>query len=211
MAWHVSKTCRNASVAFGPDRTVKAAGILSLVTALALLALVAAGGWRPARGRGEARGVAGGRDSSVAVGDPPEVAGGRPPAARGAEPPVAGNGDAVARFGAMRAALVAVPLSLAFGFLFAARATPLFALGLFVILWRAIPTRHLLLTAGALLVIAVPVLTLVIPVDDRGGYDPDYAGERVAVHWVAAAAVALLIVALARLLMARRRAARSPA
>jgi hypothetical protein len=101
-------------------------------------------------------------------------------------------------------------LSLPFGFLFAARATPLFAIGIFVILWRAIPTKHLLATAGALLVVAVPVLTLAIPVDNRGGYDPDYAGERIAVHWVAAAAVAILIFTLVRVLR-RGRPGRDPA
>jgi arabinofuranan 3-O-arabinosyltransferase len=118
----------------------------------------------------------------------------------------AGAGEAVAAAGdprrmpAVKAAVLAVVLSLPFGFFFAARATPLFALGLFVILWRAIPTTALLAAAGALLVVAVPVLTLVIPVDNRGGYDPDYAGERVAVHWVAAAAVAILIFTLVRVL-----------
>jgi hypothetical protein len=120
--------------------------------------------------------------------------------------------DAPRRLPARRAALAAVVLSPAFGFVFAARATPLFAIGLFVILWRGISASALLAVAGALLVVAAPVLTLLIPVTDRGGYDPDYAGERIAVHWVTAAAVALLIVALARLLAtARRRGARSPA
>jgi hypothetical protein len=111
---------------------------------------------------------------------------------------------------AAKAALLALALSLPFGFVFAARATPLFAIALFVILWRALPTTALLATAGALLAIAVPVLTLTIPVDDRGGYDPDYAGERIAVHWVAAAAVALLIFTLARVLR-RGRPGRGPA
>ena len=104
------------------------------------------------------------------------------------------------RLPAIQAGLLAIALSLPFGFVFAARATPLFAIGLFVILWRAIPTTALLATAGALLVVAVPVLTLAIPVENRGGYDPDYAGERVAVHWVAAAAVAILIFTLVRVL-----------
>ena len=116
---------------------------------------------------------------------------------RDAERPEGGDPP---RMPAAKAALLALVLSLPFGFLFAARAAPLFAIGLFVILWRAIPTAALLATAGALLVVAVPVLTLVIPVENRGGYDPDYAGERIAVHWVAAAAVAILIFTLARVL-----------
>jgi arabinofuranan 3-O-arabinosyltransferase len=113
------------------------------------------------------------------------------------------------RLPAVKAALLALVLSLPFGFVFAARATPLFALALFVILWRAIPTTALLATAGALLVLAVPVLTLAIGVDDRGGYDPDYAGERIAVHWVAASAVAILIFTLVRVLR-RGRPGRDP-
>jgi hypothetical protein len=120
-------------------------------------------------------------------------------------------GDEPPRLPALRAALVAVVAALAFGFVFAARATPLFAVGVFLVLWRGVPARALLIAAGVLLVVAVPVLTLAVPVTDRGGYDPEYAGQRVAVHWVAAAAVALLIVALSRLLWARRRGARSRA
>jgi arabinofuranan 3-O-arabinosyltransferase len=167
MSWRVSKSCRDVDLWFAPNRIVMAAGIVSLVGAVALLAVLLAG--RRRKGQDDdARGVAAG-------GDPP-------------------------RMPAVKAALLALVLSLPFGFVFAARATPLFALALFVILWRAIPTTALLATAGALLVVAVPVLTLAIPVDNRGGYDPDYAGERIAVHWVAAAAVAILIFTLARVL-----------
>ena len=182
MAWRVSKRCRTVQLAFAPNRVVKAAGIVSLAGA-AVLALVLLAGWRR---RARAAG-----DAGATHGD--------------AGPP----GNDPARMPAARAALLAIVLAPAFGFVFAARATPLFAIGLFLILWRAIPTKALLLTAGALLVVAVPVLTQLIGVDDRGGYDPDYAGERVAVHWVAAAAVAILIVTLARLL-ARERRSRAP-
>jgi arabinofuranan 3-O-arabinosyltransferase len=56
----------------------------------------------------------------------------------------------------------------------------------------------------------VPVLTLAIGVEDRGGYNPEYAQQRVTVHWVAVAAVILLMLALARALGALRRR-RSPA
>jgi hypothetical protein len=112
-----------------------------------------------------------------------------------------------ARVPAGRAALLAVPIALALGFMFAARATPLFGLAAFFILWRGIPARPLALAAGALLLVVVPVLTLAIPVDDRGGFNPSYAGDRVAVHWVTAAAVVLLLFALARELASVRRSA----
>ncbi len=109
-----------------------------------------------------------------------------------------------ARLPARRAALLAVPIALALGFAFAARATPVFGLAAFVILWRGIGARPLALAAGALLVVVVPVLTLVLPVRDRGGFNPSYAGDRVAVHWGAAAAVMLLVFALARTLATAR-------
>jgi hypothetical protein len=178
LAWRVSKECRRVDLAFAPNRLVRAAEIASGAAVVALAALSFAG-WRRRRAR------RGGDDVAV----------------------VAAAGNDLTRMPAAKAALLAIVLSLPFGFLFAARATPLFALALFLILWRAIPTTALLATAGGLLVVAVPVLTLLIPVDDRGGYDPDYAGERIAVHWVAAAAVAILIFTLARLL---RRGRRSP-
>jgi arabinofuranan 3-O-arabinosyltransferase len=109
-----------------------------------------------------------------------------------------------ARAPAGRAALLAVPVALALGFMFAARATPLFGLAAFFILWRGIPARPLALAAGALLLVAVPILTVAIPVDDRGGFNPSYAGDRVAVHWVTVAAVVLLLFALARELAGAR-------
>ncbi len=109
-----------------------------------------------------------------------------------------------ARVRAGRAALLAVPVALALGFMFAARATPLFGLAAFFILWRGIPARPLALAAGALLVVAVPILTVAIPVENRGGFNPSYAGDRVAVHWVTVAAVVLLLFALARELAGAR-------
>jgi arabinofuranan 3-O-arabinosyltransferase len=109
-----------------------------------------------------------------------------------------------------RAAALALLAGAALGFVFAARATPLIALGTFLILWRGVGVRRLVAAAGGLLLVAVPVLTLAIGVKDRGGYNPEYAQVRIAVHWVAVAAVILLVLALARVLGAARRR-RSPA
>ena len=47
----------------------------------------------------------------------------------------------------------------------------------------------LALAGGAVLGIAVPVLTLLIRPENRGGYNPEYAIDRIAVHWVAVAGV----------------------
>jgi cytochrome b561 len=109
---------------------------------------------------------------------------------------------------ARHAALLAVPIALVFGFAFAARGTPLFALGVFFVLWRGVGARELALAGGAVLAIAVPILTVLIRPDNRGGYNPEYPIDRVAVHWVAVAGVSLLILALSRA-MARPGRARS--
>jgi arabinofuranan 3-O-arabinosyltransferase len=109
-----------------------------------------------------------------------------------------------------RAALIALAAGAVLGFVFAARAAPLIAVGVFVVLWRGVGVRPLVTAAGALLLVAVPILTLAIDVEDRGGYNPEYAQARMAVHWVVVAAVVLLMLALARALGAARRR-RSPA
>jgi hypothetical protein len=127
------------------------------------------------------------------------------------EPPPAPLPDAPARpLPIGRAALVALAAGAVLGFVFAARAAPLIAAGVFLVLWRGVGVRPLIVAAGALLLVAVPVLTLAIGVEDRGGYNPEYAQARMAVHWVVVAAVVLLILALARALGAVRRP-RSPA
>jgi arabinofuranan 3-O-arabinosyltransferase len=220
MAWHVSKTCRTVDLAFAPNRPVLEAEIVCGLAALALAAILLAGATRRRQERlaaaGDARVAAAGDARVAAVGDARVAAVG--------DARVAAAGDARAaaaeepldeasprRLAPVAAAIAAVILALAFGFVFAARATPLFAIGLFVVLHRGVSAKPLLALAGALLVVGVPVLTLLVPVTNRGGYDPDYAGERIAVHWVAAAAVALLIVAAARLLTARRRGGRTRA
>ena len=110
---------------------------------------------------------------------------------------------------ARRAALLTIPIALAFGFVFAARGTPLFALGVFFVLWRGIGARELALAGGAVLTIAVPILTVLIRPENRGGYNPEYSINRIVVHWAAVAGVALLILALGRALSTAR--ARTPA
>ncbi len=111
-----------------------------------------------------------------------------------------------------RAALLTIPLALAFGFVFAARGTPLFALGVFFVLWRGIGARALALAGGAVLTIAVPILTVLIRPENRGGYNPEYSINRIVVHWAAVAGVALLILALGRALStARARTSRARA
>ena len=115
------------------------------------------------------------------------------------------------RMAVRRAAPIAVLAGLALGFVFAARAVPVFALGTFVILYRGIGARALALAGGAILAIAVPILTILIRPENRGGYNPEYSADRIAVHWVAVAGITLLMFALAReLSRARARRDRAP-
>ncbi len=61
-----------------------------------------------------------------------------------------------------------------------------------------------------MLTIAVPILTVLIRPENRGGYNPEYSINRIVVHWAAVAGVALLILALGRALStARGRTARA--
>jgi hypothetical protein len=114
------------------------------------------------------------------------------------------------RLPARRAALIAIPIALAFGFAFAARGTPLFAIGVFLVLWRGVGARELALAGGAVLAIAVPILSVLIRPDNRGGYNPEYSIDGIAVHWVAVAGVSLLILALSRAMVRPGRARSAP-
>ena len=100
--------------------------------------------------------------------------------------------------------------ALALGFVFAARATPLFYAGVFLVLWRGVGARELALAGGAILTVAVPILTLIIRPEDRGGYNPEYAIDRIAVHWVAVAGVTLFVLALSRAMGRPGRARAAP-
>jgi hypothetical protein len=98
-----------------------------------------------------------------------------------------------------------------FGFVFALRAGVLIGPAVALILWRGVPARALTLAAGGLLAVAVPVLYVLFPGDDRGGYDTRYAVEHLGAHWVAVAAFVLLFLALARTLLTARRTRASAA
>ena len=113
------------------------------------------------------------------------------------------------RLGRRRAALVAVPVGARVRVRLRRACGPLFALGVFLVLWRGIGAKPLALPAG-LLGVAVPVLTLLIRPEDRGGYNPEYAIDRIAVHWVAVAGVALFVLALSRAMGRPGRARSAP-
>ena len=59
-----------------------------------------------------------------------------------------------------------------------------------------------MLTAGGLLGLVVPLLYVLFPGKNRGGFSTTYATDHLGAHWVAVGAVVLLLVALARALRA---------
>ena len=76
-----------------------------------------------------------------------------------------------------------------------------------LLLWRGASARNLFTAAGLLLAVVVPILYLVLPVRNNGGYNFDYSSELIAAHWVAVLAITLLALGLIRCVIAVRRAA----
>jgi arabinofuranan 3-O-arabinosyltransferase len=120
---------------------------------------------------------------------------------RAEEPPRAFEvADAPWRLPLKQALIAGVVAGAAFGFVFALRAGVLIGPAVAFLLWRGVTARALTLGAGALLAIVVPLLYVIFPGDDRGGYDTRYAIEHLGAHWVAVVAFVLLVLALARTL-----------
>jgi arabinofuranan 3-O-arabinosyltransferase len=135
----------------------------------------------------------------------------RPPRRRSAAPPPSlFVDDRPAPWPVRAAAVAGLGAGVVLGFTFAIRAGVVIAPAVALILWRGWSPRALILAAGALLVIVVPVLYLLFPGQDRGGYDTEYAVEHLGAHWVAVAAVVLLLMALARTLNTAIRQSRDP-
>jgi hypothetical protein len=94
--------------------------------------------------------------------------------------------------------------AIAFGFIFGLRAGAVVGPAFALILWRRVSTRRLIAAAGVLLALVVPLLYLLFPSLNEGGYDPGYAGHHLPAHWVTVAAVALVALVLAIDLRAAR-------
>ena len=112
---------------------------------------------------------------------------------------------------ARRAALAGLAAGAVLGFVFALRAGVVIAPAVALLLWRGVGPRTLLLAAGGLLGAVVPLLYLLFPGTDHGGYDTEYAVEHLGAHWVAVAAVVLLGLALWRTLSTASRRTSAPA
>lgn len=101
--------------------------------------------------------------------------------------------------GARRALALALFAAAVLGFCFSIRSGLAIFVGVAVIVWLGIGPRVLAAVAGALLTVVVPVLYLLFPAADEGGYNPSYAGDQIAAHWVAVAAFTLLVIALVQM------------
>jgi arabinofuranan 3-O-arabinosyltransferase len=102
------------------------------------------------------------------------------------------------RLSPVRAIGVGVVCAAVFGFVFALRAGAVIGPAAALVLWRGLPARRAVLAAGALLVVVIPAVYLIFPGQNQGGYDLGYVSQHLGAHWVAVAALALLVLALAR-------------
>jgi arabinofuranan 3-O-arabinosyltransferase len=172
--WRPPGDCRDVELAFAPQRAVTAGYAVSAVSCLGLLFLLPAGGVRRRRSG-------------------PVVA--TVPAREAARP---------RRWPAGRAAIAAAVAAAAIGFVFALRAGVVLGPLVGLVLWRGIGARTLVTAAVALLAFVVPLVYVLAPAEDGGGYNSGYARDLIGAHWVGVAAFVLLALALWRSLSTAR-------
>jgi hypothetical protein len=180
------------SFTFGPNHLALFGYVVSAVTGLACLLLIGLGGWRQRRSLGED-----GPERTKIAHDPERAV------RATASWPTGSAGAATAPWPPARALAAAGPAAFAFGFVFGVipglASLPVVAF----VLWRGVGARRLTLAAAALLGIVVPVLYVVHPGDARGGNHFGYAMGHLGAHYVAVAALGLLMLALWRSLQRR--------
>jgi arabinofuranan 3-O-arabinosyltransferase len=175
--WRVSPGCHDVSFTFTPNRLALLGYIVSLLAGAACLLLLGMG-WSRRRRR---------LDPS-----PPPLAA----AAYEREAPVPA-------WPLARALTAAVPAAFVFGFVLGVIPGIVSMPVIAVVLWRGIGAPRLTLAAAVLLGIVVPVLYVVHPGDERGGNHFGYAMGHLGAHYVAVAALGLLVLALWRSLQRR--------
>jgi arabinofuranan 3-O-arabinosyltransferase len=188
-AWPVERGCRNVSFAYAPQKLADGGYLVSGVACAALLALLAAGAWRRRRRRAQPAPDA----------DPTPLAG----------PPPASPLPLTS------AVAIALPTAAVIGAMFGLRAgagaAPLLAL----VLWRGVSDRVLGWIVVALLALVVPAIYLGVSLfggeEILGGNSTQYGADRLAAHWVAVAAIVLVVLLLWRTLAAARASRRTPA
>jgi hypothetical protein len=178
--WRPPADCRDVAFAFAPQDGVRAGHVVSAVVCVLLLAFVLAG--RVLHRRRPA---------------PPRVPS-RLPA------------DATPRLSLPVAAGIALAATVPLSLLFALRTSVLIFPALTFILWRGVGPRVLTAVAAGLLGVVVPILYVVSKPENQGGYNFEYSLDTIRAHWVAVAALVLLMVACGRMLAAARLGRRAP-
>jgi hypothetical protein len=188
-AWPVDRGCRSVTFAYAAQRLATAGYVVSGLACAALLALLAAGAWR--------------RRARHRAGPPPAP-----------DPRLLPDPPAAAPLPLPAAVSIALPaaavVAVAFGLRAGAVAAPLLAL----LLWRGIGDRALGWAVAALMGLVVPAIYVAVAIfgDENilGGNSTQYGADRIAAHWVAAAALVLVVVVLWRTLAAAWTARRTP-
>jgi hypothetical protein len=173
--WRVVPGCTAASFAFGPQGTANLAYWISLLAFIGMLLVLVLPWIRRRR-------TAGGRAAKAAMAAPVQLW----------EPPPITPARRYPLRVAIPAALV---VGLVGGFVFAWRAGPPLALGTAVLMLVGVSIGRLLLLALYGLLV-VPLLYLTDPLTNQGGANFGYAQHFTGAHWVAVAAVCVLLGAL---------------
>ena len=161
--WQVQPGCTTARFAFAPQRTAVIAYAISALVSLVLLGIVVAGTLRR-RGR-------------------------KVPAARSLFP--APPSDPLLRPGWTTTLAVSAGMALLAAGLFALRMGVVVGALTFLLLRVGVSARRLIGLA-ALLTAVLPVLYLVFPAEDKGGYSFEYANDQVNAHWLTVVIVCCL-------------------
>jgi hypothetical protein len=177
--WRVDRDCLGARFAFAPQRVATAGIAVSGLAALVLLVLGVAALVRR-RGWEPSRPVWAEAERDLAPRDPARRLGWAPALALGAAVVVVGGG------------------------LFALRAGLVLGVAAVVLLRTGLTARRLL-TLAALGIVLLPLLYIVFPAGDEGGFNFDYAVDNLGAHWVAVAVVSCVAVACALDALALRR------
>jgi hypothetical protein len=187
-AWPVDRGCRDVRFAYAPQKLAGAGYLISGLACAALLALLAAMAWRRRRTRA-ARGV----DPDPAPLATPQPATPLPITASIA---------------------IALPAAVVVGAMFGLRAGAVAAPLLALVLWRGVPDLVLGRIVVALLAVVVPAIYLGVSLfggeDILGGNSTQYGADRLGAHWVAVAALVLVVILLWRTLAAAWAARRTP-
>jgi hypothetical protein len=186
-AWPVDRGCRTVTFAYASQRLADGGYVLSGLACAALLGLLAAGAWRRRR-----RGAAPPAPEPAPLPDPPP--------ARALPLPVA--------------VAIALPAAAVVGFSFGLRAGAVTAPLLALLLWRGVGDRALGWAVGALMGVVVPAIYVGVALfggeDILGGNSTQYGADRLGAHWVAVAALVLVVLLLWRTLAAARVGRRTP-